>query len=140
MLSQQVTIESSRCYLACLGYSSSEQSEISALIELPLDQREMDDKQKLISKVSGIFTGDQYCGKKEVVQSKGIGNMEVDVRFYLCPKSISQAACSSGNELLSHRVASSLLLGGPGRGDSDLGQRGGREGSEKLISSREFLS
>lgn len=84
--------ESSRCYLACLGYSSSEQREISALIELPLDQREMGDKQKLISKVSGMFAGDQYCGKKEVVQSKGIRNMEVAVRFYLCSNSISQAA------------------------------------------------
>ena len=48
----------------------------------------MDNKQKLISKVSGVLAGDQYCGKKEVVQGKGIRNTEVDVRFYLCSESV----------------------------------------------------
>lgn len=75
-----------------MEYSTNEQREISALIELTLDQRGMDHKQKLIGKVPGVLAGDQYCGKKEVVQGKGIRNMEVDVRFYLCSERISQAA------------------------------------------------
>ena len=80
-----------------MGYSTNEQREISALIELTIDQREMDHKQKLISKVPGVLAGDQYCGKKEVAQGTGITNMEVDVRFYLCSERISQAAVMGMN-------------------------------------------
>lgn len=65
MLSQQVTTESSWCYFACLGYSQLPMNrEIRALMET-FSSREMDNKQKLISKVSGVLAGDQYCGKKK---------------------------------------------------------------------------
>ena len=42
-----------------------QQTKILALMELTFDQRETDNKQKLISKISRMLAGDQYCGKKK---------------------------------------------------------------------------